>query len=494
MTDDWDLVSKLSPEDRAVRSFQLNCFSPDDGKYGKSAAKLVDFLTPRAEWLGFVQVQRALLDTRVEFGQALPDELRVLDEAISKFDPLNAALLEEDKRLMHDQLAVLKELERHLPPTVAALLHPGTTSYDIVDTARAYLLKQAWSSVIRPEVAKTLTKLAEIAEKGLDILQVGRTHLQQTSPVLFGGFIAGYAARLANRVERLDSYFDDLRGTISGIVGTGASIEMVIGEGKSVEFERRVLARLNLKPDYTATQVTQKERFADIGHGLVTLDAVLGDFANDIRLLYSSEIKEVSSRDNAERLGGSSADAGKDNPIQYENIGGKVAVIESGMRVLYEMIHSDLQRDLRSSVQGRYQPQGMMVEVLETFSRVNKALTQLSVNEDRLKRNLNHVRNNPSEAMTAILRGEQGWAHSKYGLGHDFVKEMAKRTKKTGNNLLIEAMEDPEFAALYETLSDTKKSILGGELELYTGSAKERAVRNITYARAIATPIPNPYK
>lgn len=74
---------------------------------------------------------------------------------------------------------------------------------------------------------------------------------------------------------------------------------------------------------------------------------VLADFANDMRMLYSSEIQEVTSMDAAKRLGGSSADAGKNNPINWENIAGKFAVVESGMRVLYAMITTDFQRDLR---------------------------------------------------------------------------------------------------------------------------------------------------
>jgi adenylosuccinate lyase len=50
---------------------------------------------------------------------------------------------------------------------------------------------------------------------------------------------------------------------------------MVIGEGKSLEFEKRVLAELGLEPDYTATQIVQKESLADVGNSLVTLMAVL---------------------------------------------------------------------------------------------------------------------------------------------------------------------------------------------------------------------------
>jgi fumarate hydratase class II len=194
---------------------------------------------------------------------------------------------------------VIEEIGRYVSPETKALLHPGTTSYDILDTARSYLYKKAWNEVIRPKIAGGIDKLCLIAEQSMKMLQVGRTHLQDTSPVLLGGMLAGYAARLAERVQKCDYAVTDLRGKISGIVGTGASIEMVIGRGKSLKFERTVLQRLGLKADRTATQIVQKEKLSDFGHGIVTLMDVLGDFANDVRQMYSSAIKEVTSRDNA---------------------------------------------------------------------------------------------------------------------------------------------------------------------------------------------------
>jgi len=480
----WDLVSKLTPEERAKKEFQMNCISPDDGKYAEASEALAKYLTPRAEWQGCINVQKALLETRVEFEKATQEDLDALNKAIPQVRELNISLLEEDERLKHDQLAVLAELGLHMPEEVEAVLHPGTTSYDILDTARNYLFKKAWNEVIKPEIATGIEKLCFISERA-NSLHVGRTHLQNTSPVLFEQTFSIFAARIADRFEMCDLYFENLRGKISGIVGTGASIDMVIGEGKSIEFEKKVLEKLGLKPDYTATQIVQKERLADVGNGLVTLNHVLGDFANDIRILYSSAIKEVTSRDNKERLGGSSADAGKDNPIQFENIAGKGAVVESGMRILYEMIRSDLERDLRGSVQARYQPQPMMVEVYEMFRRLNKTLNKLSINDDKVFENLLPVKKSPSEAMTAILRGEAGWTHSQYGPGHDFVKEMAKIAQKNGRPLLQVAREDPEFEEIYHNLSETKQRILGGELELYTGSSAQRAKINRDYARSV---------
>jgi len=485
MPEDFDLVSLLSDEERKEGEFSLKCISPDDAKYWKIIKKLSPYLSAEAEWKACAYIQKVLLETRIYYGQAEQRNLDQVNAALQKISQLNMSLLEE-KVTKHDQLAVIEEIGRFVSPETKALLHPGTTSYDILDTARSFLFKRAWKEVMRPEIVQSTEKVCQLAEKSFNILQVGRTHLQNTSPVPFGTTLAGYAARLAERTAKCDSYFEDLRGKISGIVGTGASIDMVIGEGKSIEFEKVVLDKLGLKPDYTATQVVQKEKLADVGHGLTTLMLVLKDFANDIRILYSSAINEVTSRDNAQRLGGSSADALKNNPIDYENICGKAKVIESGMSILYDMIVSDLQRDLRSSVEGRYQPQTMMIQSYEAFTRLNKVLKQLSINEDKMAENLTPVRENPSEAMVAILRGEK-WIHSKYGVGHDFVKEMGKIAKKRNDKLLFVALEDAEFRELYTHLSPTKRQILEGQLEKYIGSSLERAKLNIDYARKICS-------
>jgi len=482
MPPELNLVLGLSTEEISDLRFRLACISPDDGKYAKTLLR--ESVSPYAEWLACAKVQRELLAVRVDCGQAKQWNLSELDAAISKIDPLNISLLEE-KVTKHDQLALLEELGRFVSEETKALLHPGTTSYDILDTARAYLFKECWKNLLAPEISKVGIKLCQLSRELDGVLQVGRTHLQRTSPVPLSLTFSSYAARMADRLGICDRAFASLKGKISGIVGTGASVEMVMGRGKALEFELEVLRRLGLEPDYTATQVVQKERLCDVGHGLVTLMHVLGDFADDMRILYSSELNEITSRDSKKRLGGSSADAAKNNPINWENIAGKVAIVESGMRVLYEMINTDLQRDLRSSVQGRYQPQAMMAEVYESFLRANRELGQLSVNTDRIEDNLRPVRDFPSEAMVAILRGH-GFNHPELGVGHDAVKQFAKRAMAERRRLLDVALDDPAFNKFYNNeLGDEEKRILNGELELYTGAAKEKTRINLEYAEKV---------
>lgn len=481
---------KLAPEERAVKEFQLRTVCPDDGKYAQK--DLVGYLSAEAEWRACVKVQRALLATRVDFGaEATAADLKALDDAMANIDILNIAEL-ETKVTKHDQLAVLAEIERVTNGRVASLLHPGTTSYDILDTARSYLLKKVWNEKMRQLVASVIEKMIGIAgelttpgEDGtIRAIQVWRTHFQHTSPVPFGATIAGYAARIADRMSKCDASFNGLKWKVSGIVGTQASVATVIGKERAMEFEEKTLARLWLTPDLTATQIVQKEWLADVGNSIVTLMGVLADFANDMRMLYSSEIQEVTSMDAEKRLGGSSADAGKNNPINWENIAGKFAVVESGMRVLYAMITTDFQRDLRWSVQARYQPNMMIAETYESFARALKELDQLTVREEKMEANLTWVRNSPTEALVAILR-KYAWAHAEHGVGHDFVKKMAQKSRWEWKPLIEICRRDNEFQTLWDTkFTDEEKAVLDWKIELYIGTSIERTKANIAFARA----------
>ena len=140
--------------------------------------------------------------------------------------------------------------------------------------------------------------------------------------------------------------------------------------------------------------------------------------------------------------------------------------------------------DLRSSVQARYQPGLMMAETYESFVRANKGLNTLFVNREKVEKNLLPVRENPTEAMTAILRGE-GWAHPELGIGHDFVKEKAKEAKKRNMKLVDVCLEDDEFTKMYDNLPESKQEVLQGKFENYMVSAKERARKNVNNARLI---------
>ncbi|MBL7147881.1 MAG: hypothetical protein ISS82_03585 [Nanoarchaeota archaeon] len=161
---DLDLVSKLTDEERRLEEFSLRCISPDDGKYGKDSRKLARYLSAEAEWMGCADLQKIILETRMDFGKAERKHLDELDSIWHKLSPLNMSLIEKEIT-KHDQLAVIEEIGIFVSEETKALLHPGTTSYDILDTVRSYLFKKAWEEVIRSEVMTSVKKLCELSEK-----------------------------------------------------------------------------------------------------------------------------------------------------------------------------------------------------------------------------------------------------------------------------------------------------------------------------------------
>lgn len=499
MADDpKDFTRHISDDERATLEHRLGALNPLDGKYAAKVEAMREYFCWEGEARACARVQRELLAARVAFGQADKHNLRELDDALERFDPVNAYLLENpDKEwpeevkaeaTRHDQLAVLAELGRHVSEETAALLHPGTTSYDILDTARSWLLRRAWDERLRPRLAGLVERLCERANEYHDLLQVGRTHLQHTSPITVGLYLAQYANRLADRSLKVHEAVGELRGKVSGITGSGASVEMVIGDtqglqgARSIEFEKAVLASLGLEPDYAASQIVQRERTADVAHAAVTTMGVLADFAEDMRLLYSSDVGEVTSVRDRARLGGSSADAGKNNPINWENVAGMFEEVRSGMHVVYAQIVSNLQRDLRNSVQARYQPGVMLSQLYESLGRVSGELEQLTYIPERLQANLSGVMRAPSEAFTAILR-KHGYSHPEHGLGHEYVKRLARQVHATHTSMIERARRDAHFAAFYNALSEHEQQIMRGELDRYVlAPARERMAANLGLA------------
>lgn len=481
MKKDIDLFSKLSPEEQKEMDWGLLCVDPLDDKYRKSITPLMPYISKAGEWNYCAQVQAAILLGLEKFKKATEKNVEEIDAVIEQIVPANITLLENDVT-HHDQLAVIAELSRYVSEDTARKIHPGTTSYDILDTARNLAFKEAWFDVMRPEAVDNARELAMLArsEHLLDAVQVGRTHNQHTSPLYFKYVLSCYAVNIANAIERIDLATEDLEGKLAGITGSGASIAEFVGQDKQMDFEQHVIEDiLELKLCTNPTQIIPKANLILFGVNILLLNGELANMANTMRLLYSAEIGEVVSMPEKERLGGSSADAGKNNPINWENIAGQYEVAKGGLSTLFALQVSDHQRDLRGSVQARYEPQRIMAMTYEALKRTRKAVKNLYVVKERMKANLEGIRKKPTEAMTGILKAHL-FNHPEYGDAHESVKQWAKKAQKEKSLLLTVAMEDDSFVSYWTNkLDDRQREILSGNLEEYARSSIPRTHRNL---------------
>jgi len=170
-----------------------------------------------------------------------------------------------------------------------------------------------------PALAQLEATLAAKAKEFAGIVKIGRTHLQDATPVTFGQEISGWAAQLVHAERHVRASLPHLTELALGgtAVGTGLNAPKGYAEATATE-----LARLTGLPFVTAPSKFEALASCDAlvqAHGaLKGLAASLMKIANDVRWLASgprSGLGEISIPENEP---GSSIMPGKVNPTQCE--------------------------------------------------------------------------------------------------------------------------------------------------------------------------------
>jgi fumarate hydratase, class II len=161
--------------------------------------------------------------------------------------------------------------------------------------------------------------LAAKAEEFASIVKIGRTHLQDATPLTLGQEFSGYVSQLEHGLEHLQATLPHLHELALGgtAVGTGLNAH--------AQFAVRVaseVARLTALPFITARNKFEALAANDalvFSHGaLKTLAASLLKIANDIRWLASGPRCGIGELKIPENEPGSSIMPGKVNPTQSE--------------------------------------------------------------------------------------------------------------------------------------------------------------------------------
>ena len=207
------------------------------------------------------------------------------------------------------------------------LLHPnddvnlGQSSNDVFPTAMHVAAARAVQSELIPALDRLAASLAAKRDAFATIVKIGRTHLQDATPLTLGQEFSGYVAQLEQSRKALEAVLPGLyRLAIGGTaVGTGLNTHAEFGARVSAEIAR--MAGLPFEPAPNKFAALAGHEALLFAHGaLKTLAAALSKIANDIRLLASgprSGIGEISLPENEP---GSSIMPGKVNPTQAEAV------------------------------------------------------------------------------------------------------------------------------------------------------------------------------
>ncbi|MFY9329046.1 MAG: class II fumarate hydratase [Georgfuchsia sp.] len=205
------------------------------------------------------------------------------------------------------------------------LVHPnddvnfGQSSNDIFPTSMHVAASQGIVSRVLPALRQLRETLTEKSNDFADIVKIGRTHLQDATPLTLGQEFSGYAAQLLHAETALTVNLPPLFELAVGAtaVGTGLNTHPEFGERVAAE-----LCKHSNLPFTTAGNKFSALAASDAlisAHGsLKTLATALNKIANDIRWLASgprSGLGEISIPENEP---GSSIMPGKVNPTQCE--------------------------------------------------------------------------------------------------------------------------------------------------------------------------------
>ena len=193
------------------------------------------------------------------------------------------------------------------------------SSNDTFPTVMHIASAQQMVDVLAPAVRALRSTLSAKAQEFSGVVMVGRTHLQDATPLTLGQVISGWAAQL-------DQALDGLSRTLPGVcalaiggtaVGTGLNADSRFGEVAA-----RIIAEETGQPFVPAPNkfaaLSAHDAMVDVSAALRTLAGALMKIANDVRWYASGPRAGLAELKIPENEPGSSIMPGKINPTQCE--------------------------------------------------------------------------------------------------------------------------------------------------------------------------------
>ncbi|HEX7822077.1 MAG TPA: class II fumarate hydratase [Sphingobium sp.] len=195
----------------------------------------------------------------------------------------------------------------------------GQSSNDSFPTALHIAAARAVNDALIPALDHLHSTLAAKAEAWKDIVKIGRTHLQDATPLTLGQEFSGYAHQLARCRARIDDGLWDILPLAQGGTAVGTGLNAPAGFDRAVAAEIATLTGIAFHTaDNKFEALASNDPLVHMSGTLNTLAVALTKIANDIRLLGSGPRSGLGELSLPANEPGSSIMPGKVNPTQCE--------------------------------------------------------------------------------------------------------------------------------------------------------------------------------
>jgi len=198
-------------------------------------------------------------------------------------------------------------------------VNKGQSSNDTFPTAMHIASLEETCDILLPAVEVLRNTLAKKADEHADVVMVGRTHLQDATPVKLGQVISGW-------VTQLDQASEGIERTLPGIcelaiggtaVGTGLNAHARFGDTVAAKLTEETGKQFRSAPNKFAA-LSAHDAMVALSASIRTLAVALFKIANDVRLYAMGPRAGIAELKIPENEPGSSIMPGKINPTQSE--------------------------------------------------------------------------------------------------------------------------------------------------------------------------------
>jgi 3-carboxy-cis,cis-muconate cycloisomerase len=376
----------------------------------------------------YLDVERALAKVQGRLGlipQEAADEIvRNCELSQIDWDKLKA----RTEQIGYPIIAVVNQINANCKDKLGEFCHWGATTQDITDTATVLQMREGLALVER-DLADISGSLAKLARKYRDTPIIGRSNLQQATPITFGYKMASILAGIERNRERLEQLKPRvLMGEFGGASGTLSSLEK-----GAMETQAGLMQELGLAQPLISWH-TVRDTIAEVGAFLAIVGGSLGKIAMDVKLLMQTEVAEVF-EPYAPGRGSSSTMPQKRNPISCLYIHANISVVRQHAAALMDAMVADHERST-----GPWEIEWVVLP--EIFCLLSGALKQtkfilagLEVDAGRMRANIDMT--NGLVMSEAVMMGLGPYIGREYA--HDLVYDLC-REATAGKRRLVDVL------------------------------------------------------
>jgi adenylosuccinate lyase len=332
-------------------------------------------------WQSWLDVEVALARAQEELSIIPPGTAEAI-AAHAKLEFLDRERIDEAAaRTSHTIVPLVWELSRVIGDPAGGWVHWGATTQNIVQTGDLLVLRQAHAIYVGL-MRDCLGAMADLAERGADMVMAGRTHGQHAVPATFGFKVAVWIDEMLRHIERFRQAEPRVFvAMLGGAAGTFASLG---AQGPAVQ--SGVARHLSMTPMAVPSR-TVVDHLAEYVGLLGMLGATCGKIGREIYTLMKTEFGEVEEPVPPGAVGSSTMPQ-KRNPHLCQDVIAGAAELRSIVPLALESMQAEHEADRSSSLMIREATARACILTGDVLVRLHMILKGLRLKPERMRENL----------------------------------------------------------------------------------------------------------